>query len=45
MLAVRGRGRHVVPNCEKNAEQFNVGAEKFFDEAELVRQFNGNPIS
>lgn len=43
MLAVRGRGKHVVPNCEKNAEQFNIGAEKFFDEAELVRQFNGNP--
>lgn len=52
MLAVRGRGRrqgghgcgrHVIPNCEKNAEQFNDGAEKFFDEADLVRQFNGNP--
>ncbi len=43
MLAVRARGKHVIPNCEKNAEQFNVGAEKFFDEAELVRQFNGNP--
>lgn len=43
MLAVREHGRHVIPNCEKNAEQFNEGAEKFFDEAELVRQFNGNP--
>lgn len=43
MLAVRGRGKHVIPNCDKSAEQFNIGAEKFFDEAELVRQFNGNP--
>lgn len=43
MLARRGSGRHVIPNSEKNAEQFNIGAEKFFDEAELVRRFNGNP--
>lgn len=43
MLAIRGRKKHVIPNCEKNAELFNEGAEKFFDEAELVRQFNGNP--
>lgn len=42
-LARRGKGLHVIPNSEKNAEQFNNGAEKFFDEAELVRQFNGNP--
>lgn len=43
MLAMRSRSRHVIPNSEKSAEQFNIGAEKFFDEAELVRQFNGNP--
>lgn len=43
MLAVRERGKHVIPNCEKNAAQFNEGEEKFFNEAELVRQFNGNP--
>ena len=43
MLAARAHGRHVIPNSEKSAEQFNLGAEKFFDEAELVRQFNGNP--
>ena len=43
MLAMRCRGTHVIPNSEKSAEQFNIGAEKFFDEAELVRQFNGNP--
>lgn len=43
MLSMRGRGAHVIPNSEKNAEKFNIGAEKFFDEAELVRQFNGNP--
>ena len=43
MLAARARGKHVIPNSEKSAEQFNLGAEKFFDEAELVRQFNGNP--
>ena len=43
MLAMRSRGRYVIPNSEKSAEQFNIGAEKFFDEAELVRQFNGNP--
>lgn len=42
-LAHRGRGSHVIPNSEKSAEQFNIGAEKFFDEAELVRRFNGNP--
>lgn len=42
-LAHRGRGLHVIPNSEKSAEQFNIGAEKFFDEAELVRRFNGNP--
>lgn len=43
MLAMRSRVRHVIPNSERSAEQFNIGAEKFFDEAELVRQFNGNP--
>ena len=43
MLAMRSRGKYVLPNSEKSAEQFNIGAEKFFDEAELVRQFNGNP--
>lgn len=43
MLAMRSRNRHIIPNSEKSAEQFNIGAEKFFDEAELVRQFNGNP--
>ena len=43
MLAMRNRERRVIPNSEKSAEQFNDGAEKFFDEAELVRQFNGNP--
>lgn len=43
MLARRGSSCHVVPGSEKNAEQFNIGAEKFFDEAELVRRFNGNP--
>lgn len=43
MLAKRGSGNHVIPSSEKNAEQFNTGAEKFFDEAELVRRFNGNP--
>lgn len=43
MLSMRSRGKFVVPNSEKNAKQFNIGAEKFFDEAELVRQFNGNP--
>lgn len=43
MLAMRSHGTHVIPNSEKSAEQFNIGAEKFFDEAELVRQFNGNP--
>lgn len=42
-LAHRGRDLHVIPNSEKSAEQFNIGAEKFFDEAELVRRFNGNP--
>lgn len=43
MLAVRTSKKYVIPNSEKNAKQFNIGAEKFFDEAELVRQFNGNP--
>lgn len=43
MLARRGRGLHVIPTGEKSAEQFNIGAEKFFDEADLVRRFNGNP--
>ena len=43
MLAMRSRERYVIPNNEKSAEQFNIGAEKFFDEAKLVRQFNGNP--
>ena len=42
-LAKRSSGNHVIPGSEKNAEQFNTGAEKFFDEAELVRRFNGNP--
>lgn len=42
-LAKRSGALHVIPNSEKNAEQFNTGAEKFFDEAELVRRFNGNP--
>lgn len=42
-LARRASGFHVIPNSEKSAEQFNIGAEKFFDEAELVRRFNGNP--
>lgn len=42
-LVHRSRGAHVIPNSEKNAEQFNIGAEKFFDGAELVRRFNGNP--
>ncbi|MCM1168008.1 MAG: hypothetical protein NC401_18655, partial [Ruminococcus sp.] len=32
-LARRGRGAHVVSGSEKSAEQFNIGAEKFFDEA------------
>lgn len=43
MLSMRDRRAHIIPNSEKSAEQFNIGAEKFFDEAELVRQFNGNP--
>lgn len=43
MFVRRGKNNHVIPNSEKNAAQFNIGAEKFFDEAELVRQFNGNP--
>lgn len=42
-LAKRSGALHVIPNSEKNAEQFNTGAEKFFDEAEFVRRFNGNP--
>lgn len=42
-LARRAGGSHVIPNSGKSAEQFNIGAEKFFDEAELVRRFNGNP--
>lgn len=42
-LAKRSGILHVIPNSERNAEQFNTGAEKFFDEAELVRRFNGNP--
>lgn len=42
-MAARRSGRHIIPNSEKNAEQFNIGAEKFFDEAEIVRRFNGNP--
>lgn len=42
-LAKRSGALHVIPNSERNAEQFNAGAEKFFDEAELVRRFNGNP--
>lgn len=42
-LAKRSGALHVIPNSERNAEQFNTGAEKFFDEAELVRRFNGNP--
>lgn len=43
MLAKRDRGAYVIPVSEKSAVQFNIGAEKFFDEADLVRQFNGNP--
>lgn len=43
VLAKRGSRNHVIPGNERNAEQFNTGAEKFFDEAELVRRFNGNP--
>lgn len=43
MLAKRDRGGYVIPVSEKSAVQFNIGAEKFFDEADLVRQFNGNP--
>lgn len=42
MLARREKGVCVVPNGAKNARQYNIGAEKFFDEAELVRRFNGN---
>ena len=42
-LSHRDRNLCVVPNSEKCAEQFNIGAEKFFDEAEIVRKFNGNP--
>lgn len=42
-LAKRSGALNVIPNSERNAEQFNAGAEKFFDEAELVRRFNGNP--
>lgn len=42
MLARREKGVRVVPNGAKNARQYNIGAEKFFDEAELVRRFNGN---
>lgn len=42
MLARREKGVRVVPNGVKSARQYNIGAEKFFDEAELVRRFNGN---
>lgn len=42
MLARRERLR-VLPTGSKNAEQFNLGAERFFDEAEMVSRFNGNP--
>lgn len=34
-LAKRSGALHVIPNSERNAEQFNTGAEKFFDEAGL----------
>lgn len=43
MLARRGGRSNVIPNGEKSARQFNAGAERFFDEADIVRQFNGNP--
>lgn len=42
-IAKRGSNLHVVPTGKRNAAKFNSGAEKFFDEAELVRRFNGNP--
>lgn len=43
MFVRREKNNHVIPCGEKNAARFNIGAEKFFEEAELVRQFNGNP--
>lgn len=42
MLVHRER-LYVIPNSEKNAEQFNLGAERFFTEADMVSRFNGNP--
>ncbi len=33
----------VIPNGVKSAEQFNLGAERFFTEADMVSRFNGNP--
>lgn len=39
----RRSGRHVIPTGEKNALVFNLGAEKFFEEADLLCRFNGNP--
>lgn len=41
MLAHREHMR-VLPNNEKSAKQFNLGAERFFDEADTVSRFNGN---
>lgn len=41
MLAHREHMR-VLPNNEKSANQFNLGAERFFDEADTVSRFNGN---
>lgn len=41
MLAHREHMR-VLPNNEKSARQFNLGAERFFDEADTVSRFNGN---
>lgn len=41
-LVTRDREGNVIPCSEKAAESFNLGAEKFYDEAQLVRRFNGN---
>lgn len=36
-------GADVLPADEKSAEAFENGAQKFYTEAEMVAQFNGNP--
>lgn len=41
-LVTRDRDGNVIPCSEKAAESFNLGAEKFYDEAQLVHRFNGN---